>query len=142
MKKVKTINFLKEKKKKDKVFILTFLVLVYLLIFQGTSYMKSIKILEDEINQMKINMETKKENNHEIKKSALLDNTKEVYDLLGSSNVQRIYINNGKVEIEAKCKDLEVLDELKEIRTISVSNIEKKKNNYIFKAVYEIGGVN
>lgn len=143
MKKVKSINFLNEKKKTDKIFILTFLLLIYLLVFQGVSYVNTIKNLEYEVDQMKMSLENNKVNEvSEIKKSTVLDNTNEVYDLLGSSNIKRIYINNNKVEVEAKCEDLKVLDELKEIRNISVSNIEKKENDYIFKAIYEIGGIN
>ncbi|MEG0856921.1 MAG: hypothetical protein RSG52_10650 [Terrisporobacter sp.] len=145
MKKIKTINFLKKDKTEDKLFTCVVLILIYLLVFQGFSYIKSINLLEDEISNIKLSMNKKEESTLEVKKSTLLGDTKEVYDLLGVSNIQRLYIDNKQVEIEGKCKDLKVLDELEEIKSVndvSVSSIEKKGSKYFFKVIYQIGGAN
>lgn len=145
MKKIKTINFLKKDKTEDKFFTCVVLILIYLLVLQGFSYIKSINLLEDEISNIKLSMNKKEESTLEVKKSTLLGDTKEVYDLLGVSNIQRLYIDNKQVEIEGKCKDLKVLDELEEIKSVndvSVSSIEKKGSKYFFKVIYQIGGAN
>lgn len=147
MRKIKTINFLKEDKIKDKYFISFLLILVLLLFFQEISYLKSIKTLECEINQMKaLRLENENKNkNVKLEKSTILEDTKDIYSILGPSNVQSLKLSNNKIEIEGICEDLRDIDKLKSMRNIknfSIDTVEKKENNYLFKAVYEIGGVN
>ena len=147
MRKIKTINFLKEDKIKDKYFISFLLILVLLLFFQEISYLKSIKTLECEINQMKaLRLENENKNkNVKLEKSTILEDTKDIYSILGPSNVQSLKLSNNKIEIEGICEDLRDIDKLKSMKNIknfSIDTVEKKENNYLFKAVYEIGGVN
>ena len=147
MRKIKTINFLKEDKIKDNYFISFLLILVLLLFFQEISYLKSIKTLECEINQMKaLRLENENKNkNVKLEKSTILEDTKDIYSILGPSNVQSLKLSNNKIEIEGICEDLRDIDKLKSMRNIknfSIDTVEKKENNYLFKAVYEIGGVN
>ena len=147
MRKIKTINFLKEDKIKDKYFISFLLILVLLLFFQEISYLKSIKTLEYEINQMKaLRLENENKNkNVKLEKSTILEDTKDIYSILGPSNVQSLKLSNNKIEIEGICEDLRDIDKLKSMKNIknfSIDTVEKKENNYLFKAVYEIGGVN
>ena len=143
MKKFKTINFLKEEKKEEKYFKCIFIILLYLLIFQCYSNIQYIKNLKEEIKNSKPLIQSKHLVNNEIEKSTLIKDTSKVYKLLGFKNVDRLVIENNKVKVEGRCKDLGILEDLKSmdnIRNFSITNVEYKDKKYYFNATYEIGG--
>ena len=143
MKKIKTINFLKEEKKEEKYFKCILVILLYLLIFQCYNNIQSIKNLKEEIKNSKPLIQYKHLVNNEIEKSTLIKDTSKVYKLLGFKNVDRLVIENNKVKVEGRCKDLGILEDLKSmdnIRNFSISNVEHKDKKYYFNATYEIGG--
>ena len=143
MKKFKTINFLKEEKKEEKYFKCIFIILLYLLIFQCYNNIQSIKNLKEEIKNSKPLIQSKHLVNNEIEKSTLIKDTSKVYKLLGFKNVDRLVIENNKVKVEGRCKDLGILEDLKSmdnIRNFSITNVEYKNKKYYFNATYEIGG--
>ena len=143
MKKIKTINFLKEEKKEEKYFKCIFIILLYLLIFQCYSNIQYIKNLKEEIKNSKPLIQSKHLVNNEIEKSTLIKDTSKVYKLLGFKNVDRLVIENNKVKVEGRCKDLGILEDLKSmdnIRNFSITNVEYKDKKYYFNATYEIGG--
>ena len=143
MKKFKTINFLKEEKKEEKYFKCIFIILLYLLIFQCYSNIQYIKNLKEEIKNSKPLIQSKHLVNNEIEKSTLIKDTSKVYKLLGFKNVDRLVIENNKVKVEGRCKDLGILEDLKSmdnIRNFSITNVEYKNKKYYFNATYEIGG--
>ena len=143
MKKFKTINFLKEEKKEEKYFKYIFIILLYLLIFQCYSNIQYIKNLKEEIKNSKPLIQSKHLVNNEIEKSTLIKDTSKVYKLLGFKNVDRLVIENNKVKVEGRCKDLGILEDLKSmdnIRNFSITNVEYKDKKYYFNATYEIGG--
>ena len=81
--------------------------------------------------------------NNEIEKSTLIKDTSKVYKLLGFKNVDRLVIENNKVKVEGRCKDLDILEDLKSmdnIKNFSITNVEYKNKKYYFNATYEIGG--
>ena len=81
--------------------------------------------------------------NNEFRKSTLIKDTNKVYDLLGFKNVDRLSFENNKVNIEGKCKSLDILEELKSMDNIekfSITSVENKNKKFYFKAVYQIGG--
>ena len=113
MKKIKTINFLKEEKKEEKYFKCILVILLYLLIFQCYNNIQSIKNLKEEIKNSKPLIQSKHLVNNEIEKSTLIKDTSKVYKLLGFKNVDRLVIENNKVKVEGRCKDLGILEDLK-----------------------------
>ena len=143
MKKIKTINFLKEEKKEEKYFKCILVILLYLLIFQCYNNIQSIKNLKEEIKNSKPLIQYKHLVNNEIEKSTLIKDTSKVYKLLGFKNVDRLVIENNKVKVEGRCKDLGILEDLKSmdnIKNFSITNVEYKNKKYYFNATYEIGG--
>ncbi len=144
MKKRTLINFFKEEKQEEKYFKCTVIILMYLLIFQSYTSIKSINNLKEEINNTKTIIQSTVVQKTENKKSTLLNDTNKIYDLLGFSNVERLSVENNKVSIEGKCKSLEILDELKSmdsIKNFSITSVENKNNKLYFHAIYEIGGL-
>ena len=143
MKKIKTINFIKEEKKEEKYFKCILVILLYLLIFQCYNNIQSIKNLKEEIKNSKPLIQSKHLVNNEIEKSTLIKDTSKVYKLLGFKNVDRLVIENNKVKVEGRCKDLDILEDLKSmdnIKNFSITNVEYKNKKYYFNATYEIGG--
>ena len=145
MKKIKLINFLKEEKREEKYFKCTLIILVYLLLFQCYSHIQNIKDLNEEIKNNKSLIQSGKMVNTENKnrKSTLIKDSNKIYDILGFENVDRLSVENNKVEIEGQCKSLDILDNIKNmnnIKNFSVTNVESKKNKFYFQAIYEIGG--
>lgn len=144
MKKRTLINFFKEEKQEEKYFKCTVIILMYLLIFQSYTSIKSINSLKEEINNTKTIIQSTIVQKTENKKSTLVNDTNKIYDLLGFSNVERLSVENNKVSIEGKCKSLEILDELKSmdnIKNFSITSVENKNNKLYFHAIYEIGGL-
>lgn len=143
MKKNKNINFLKEEKQEEKVFKCTVIILIYLLIFKTYTNIKAVNNLKEEINNTKLITQSNEVLKSENKKSTLIKDTNKIYDLLGFSNVEKLSVENNKVSIEGKCKNLKKLDELKSmnnIKNFSIASVENKNNKLYFHAVYEIGG--
>ena len=138
------INFLKEEKQEEKYFKCTVIILIYLLVFQSYTSIKSINNLKEEINNTKVIAQSTKILESKNKKSTLMKDTNKVYDLLGFSNIKRLSFENNKVSIEGKCEDLEILNKLKSmdnINNFSITSVENKNNKLYFHAVYEIGGL-
>lgn len=143
MKKNKNINFLKEEKKEEKIFKCTVIILMYLLIFQTYTNIKVVNNLKEEINNTKLMTQSNEVLKSKNKKSTLIKDTNKIYDLLGFTNVEKLSIENNKVSIEGKCKNLKKLDELKSmdnIKNFSIASVENKNNKLYFHAVYEVGG--
>ena len=144
MKKNNLINFLKEEKQEEKYFKCTVIILIYLLVFQSYTSIKSINNLKEEINNTKVIAQSTKILESKNKKSTLIKDTNKVYDLLGFSNIKRLSFENNKVNIEGKCEDLEILNKLKSmdnVNNFSITSVENKNNKLYFHAVYEIGGL-
>ena len=113
------------------------------MIFQCYNNIQSIKNLKEEIKNSKPLIQSKHLVNNEIEKSTLIKDTSKVYKLLGFKNVDRLVIENNKVKVEGRCKDLGILEDLKSmdnIRNFSITNVEYKDKKYYFNATYEIGG--
>lgn len=145
MKKVKIINFLEEDRSEEKLFKCTIIILIYLVSFQSYRLINEIMTLQEEVKQIKniSQEETIKVSNIENVNITLMKDIDKIYKLLGNSNIERLYMDNNMVNIEGKCTDLKILDDLKEmehINNLSVNSIEKKGKKYSFQAMYEIGG--
>lgn len=146
MKNIKTINFLQEDKTDEKLFKCVLSILICVLIFEIYVGIKSISNLQNDIKETKLAIkqeiiEKDKVNN---KKSTLIKDTNKIYNLLGFSNIQRLYVDNGKAYIDGRCENLNILQDLKDIEGInnlSINSVEKNDKGYSFQAVYEIGGL-
>ena len=113
------------------------------MIFQCYNNIQYIKNLKEEIKNSKPLIQYKHLVNNEIEKSTLIKDTSKVYKLLGFKNVDRLVIENNKVKVEGRCKDLDILEDLKSmdnIKNFSITNVEYKNKKYYFNATYEIGG--
>lgn len=134
---------MKEEKKEEKIFKCTVIILMYLLIFQTYTNIKVVNNLKEEINNTKLMTQSNEVLKSKNKKSTLIKDTNKIYDLLGFPNVEKLSIENNKVSIEGKCKNLKKLDELKSmdnIKNFSIASVENKNNKLYFHAVYEVGG--
>ena len=143
MKRDNLINFLKEEKQEEKYFKCTVIILIYLLVFQSYTSIKSINNLKEEINNTKLINQSTEVSETKNKKSTLMKDTNKIYDLLGFSNINRLSFENDKVSIEGKCENLEILNKLKSmdnVNNFSITSVENKNNKLYFHAVYEIGG--
>ena len=143
MKRDNLINFLKEEKQEEKYFKCTVIILIYLLVFQSYTNIKSINNLKEEINNTKLINQSTEAAETKNKKSTLMKDTNKIYDLLGFSNINRLSFENDKVSIEGKCENLEILNKLKSmdnVNNFSITSVENKNNKLYFHAVYEIGG--
>ena len=143
MKKNNLINFLKEEKQEEKYFKCTVIILIYILVFQSYTNIKSINNLKEEINNTKLINQSTEAAETKNKKSTLMKDTNKIYDLLGFSNINRLSFENDKVSIEGKCENLEILNKLKSmdnVNNFSITSVENKNNKLYFHAVYEIGG--
>lgn len=143
MKRDNLINFLKEEKQEEKYFKCTVIILIYILVFQSYTNIKSINNLKEEINNTKLINQSTEAAETKNKKSTLMKDTNKIYDLLGFSNINRLSFENDKVSIEGKCENLEILNKLKSmdnVNNFSITSVENKNNKLYFHAVYEIGG--
>ncbi|MEG0842835.1 MAG: hypothetical protein RSD22_05260 [Romboutsia sp.] len=146
MKKYKTINFLEKHKKgynNSKIYI-TVVAGILILLFADIYW--DIKEIED----LKIYIS---KNPHE--KYTLIEDMgqeyininqiKNIYNLMGNSNITKFITDNSKVEIEGVCQDLALLEKIKDYDSVcnmSIDKIKKEENNYLYKISYDIGGKN
>ncbi|WP_455538082.1 hypothetical protein [Terrisporobacter sp.] len=143
MKKAKLINFLKEDKKEERIFKCTLIILSCLLISQCYKNLETIKSLEEDIKISKSIVQSNTSVKIVNEKSTLIKDTNKIYDLLGFKNVDRLSFEKNKVNIEGKCKSLDILQDLKSmdnVKKFSVTSVENKNKKFYFKAVYNIGG--
>lgn len=143
MRKNSSINFLKEERQEEKYFKCTVIILIYLLVFQGYTDIKYINNLKEEINIVKLTNKPTEILESKNKKSTLIKDTNKIYELLGFSNIDRLFVENNRVSIEGKCKNLQKLNELKSmdnIKNFSINSVENKNNKLYFHLVYELGG--
>ncbi|MBC6695496.1 hypothetical protein H9L25_01715 [Terrisporobacter mayombei] len=145
MKNINAINFLEEDKTDEKLFKYILSMLICVFIFEVYIGLKSINNLQHDIEETKlaIQQEVIEKDKVTNQKSTLIKDTNKIYELLGFSNIKKLYIENEKVYIEGNCEELNVLDDLKDIegiKNLSISSLEKHDKGYSFKAVYEIGG--
>lgn len=145
MKNIKVINFLEEDKTDEKLFKYILSMLICVFIFEVYIGLKSINNLQHGIEETKlaIQQEVIEKDKVTNKKSTLIKDTDKIYELLGFSNIKKLYVENEKVYIEGSCEELNVLDDLKYIegiKNLSISSLEKHDEGYSFQAVYEIGG--
>lgn len=137
------INFLKEEREEEKYFKCIVIILIYLLVFQIYTNIKHIDDLKEEINNIKLETQSRVITKSKNKNGTLMKDTKKIYDLLGVSNVDRLIVENNKIYIEGKCKNLEILDKVKSmdnINSFSITSVENKNNKLYFNVVCEIGG--
>lgn len=145
MKNINAINFLEEDKTDEKLFKYILSMLICVFIFEVYIGLKSINNLQHDIVETKlaIQQEVIEKDKVTNQKSTLIKDTNKIYELLGFSNIKKLYVENEKVYIEGNCEELNVLDDLKDIegiKNLSISSLEKHDKGYSFKAVYEIGG--
>lgn len=145
MKNINAINFLEEDKTDEKLFKYILSMLICVFIFEVYIGLKSINNLQHDIEETKlaIQQEVIEKDKVTNQKSTLIKDTNKIYELLGFSNIKKLYVENEKVYIEGNCEELNVLDGLKDIegiKNLSISSLEKHDKGYSFKAVYEIGG--
>ena len=145
MKNINAINLLEEDKTDEKLFKYILSMLICVFIFEVYIGLKSINNLQHDIVETKlaIQQEVIEKDKVTNQKSTLIKDTNKIYELLGFSNIKKLYIENEKVYIEGNCEELNVLDDLKDIegiKNLSISSLEKHDKGYSFKAVYEIGG--
>lgn len=145
MKNINTINFLEEDKIDEKLFKYILSMLICVFVFEVYIGLKSINNLQHDIEETKlaIQQEVIEKDKVTNQKSTLIKDTDKIYELLGFSNIKKLYVENEKVYIEGNCEELKVLDDLKDIegiKNLSISSLEKHDKGYSFQAVYEIGG--
>ena len=88
---------------------------------------------------------------HDIKENKTIENklnttilkqVKDIYSIIGYSNIDEYICMNNYIEIQGKCKNIEILDSITNIDNIknySIENLKRENEYYIFRVKYEIG---
>lgn len=153
MKKYKTINFFKTryKDKKDitknyyNMFItITITITIVYLLFNISNSIIELKELEKYVSNNK-DIEMNLSKNQEInqnKNNIEIGNIRDVYSLIGESNIERYVAGDSTVDIDGICYDLNILNQLKNsngIERLSINNLTRTVDGYMFTVNYIIG---
>lgn len=147
MKKYKTINFLEENKNEKKNNKLYRIAMVLFLLYLSNniySGLKEIQNLEIYINKnLNNNIDTIEVMAYKDSNVIEINNIQQIYGSIGKNNITSLIANNSNLEIEGKCVDLNILDNIKNyefIKSMSVNKIVKEGDAYIFNVSYELVG--
>lgn len=143
MKKYRTINFFEghdknaQVKKYYKIIILFVLIVGITKIYTG---IKEIRSLQEYIYSNPY------ENSENIKTTyrdyVNINQVKKVYNLIGVNNVKNFSVRDLDVEIEGTCKNLDILEKIKEnenVSNMSINKVIKSDESYIFNINYSVG---
>ncbi len=143
MKKYKIINFLSKEQKSKHIEIL--LISVSLLII----FITSNRIINE---QEEIQSNNELESLEEVSEYEPIDEVssiyidfepiKTAYKIIGKDNIERISYEENNLEVEGICKDLSLLEKLKnelEYTDFSINNISNNEDGYLFNLNCTIG---
>lgn len=149
MKKYKSVNFLEEnikEKKNNKLYkIVLTLFLMYLII--NTYYeFKEMQKLESYIKEntkKNLDIDVLEVMSYDEPYVMNINNIQEIYNSVGKNNIISLVANRSNIEVEGRCLDINILDNIKNyefIKSMSVNKIKKEGDAYIFNVSYEIIG--
>ncbi len=111
------------------IFIISKLMLYILEINRIEQYIDKHDIKENKTIENKLN-------------TTILKQVKDIYSIIGYSNIDEYICMNNYIEIQGKCKNIEILDSITNIDNIknySIENLKRENEYYIFRVKYEIG---
>ena len=111
------------------IFIISKLILYILEINRIEQYIDKHDIKENKTIENKLN-------------TTILKQVKDIYSIIGYSNIDEYICMNNYIEIQGKCKNIEILDSITNIDNIknySIENLKRENEYYIFRVKYEIG---
>ena len=88
---------------------------------------------------------------HDIKENKTIENklsttilkqAKDIYSIIGYSNIDEYICMNNYIEIQGKCTNIDILDSITNIDNVinySIENLKRENEYYIFRVKYEIG---
>lgn len=111
------------------IFIISKLMLYILEINRIEQYIDKHDIKENKTIENKLN-------------TTILKQAKDIYSIIGYSNIDEYICMNNYIEIQGKCTNIEILDSITNIDNIinySIENLKRENEYYIFRVKYEIG---
>jgi type IV pilus assembly protein PilN len=143
MKKYETLNFFEENNNRS-IYISRLLMLCIIIFTFLNLSVNTIKLrrLESNINHHEIENACNDEVEYVQEKNIDLNQVKFMYSLFGVSNINEMTILKDNVQVQGKCTDLNILEEIKNndnIKKSSLDSITKEDDSYIFKLKYQTG---
>lgn len=122
-----------------KIIVFVILLMFIFIISKLMLYILEINRIEQYIDKHDI-----KENKTIENKSSttILEQVKDIYSIIGYSNIDEYICMNNYIEIQGKCTNIDILDSITNIDNIinySIENLKKENEYYIFRVKYEIG---
>lgn len=111
------------------IFIISKLMLYILEINRIEQYIDKHGIKENKTIENKLN-------------TTILKQAKDIYSIIGYSNIDEYIFMNNYIEIQGKCTNIDILDSITNIDNIinySIENLKRENEYYIFRVKYEIG---
>ena len=122
-----------------KIIVFVILLMFIFIISKLMLYILEINRIEQYIDKHDI-----KENKTIENKSSttILEQVKDIYSIIGYSNIDEYICMNNYIEIQGKCTNIDILDSITNIDNIinySIENLKKENEYYLFRVKYEIG---
>ena len=143
MKKYETLNFFEENNNIS-IYIrrlLTLCIIIFTFLNLSVNTIK-LRKLESNINHNEVENVSNDEVEYVQEKNIDLDQIKFIYSLFGVSNINEMTILKDNVQVQGKCTDLNILEEIKNndnVKNSSLDSITKEGDSYIFKLKYQTG---
>ena len=116
-----------------KILVIVILAMFIFIISKLMLYILEINRIEQYIDKHDI-----KENKTIENKSSttILEQVKDIYSIIGYSNIDEYICMNNNIEIQGKCTNIDILDSITNIDNIinySIENLKRENEYYIFK---------
>ena len=143
MKKYETLNFFDENNNRS-IYISRLLMLSIIIFTFLNLSVNTIKLrrLESNINHYEVENVSNNEVEHIQGKNIDLDQIKFIYSLFGASNINEMTILKDNVQVQGKCTDLNILEDIKNndnVKNSSLDSITKEDDSYTFRLKYQTG---
>lgn len=136
------INFIDSndiRNNKYKIIVVVILLMFIFIISKLMLYILEINRIEQYIDKHDIKENKTIENKLN---TTILKQTKDIYSIIGYSNIDEYIFMNNYIEIQGRCTNIEILDSITNIDNIinySIENLKRENEYYIFRVKYEIG---
>lgn len=143
MKKYKIINFLSKEKKSNHIEIILILVSLLIIFISSNKIMNVQEEIQIDSNLESFEGISEYEQINEVSNIYIdFEPIKIAYRIIGKDNIIRISYEEKNLEVEGICKDLTLLEKLKnelKYTHFSINNISKNEGGYLFNLNCTVG---
>lgn len=122
-----------------KIIVISILLMSIFIISKLMLYILEINRIEQYIDKHDIKENKTIENKLS---TTILKQAKDIYSIIGYSNIDEYICMNNYIEIQGKCTNIDILDSITNIDNVinySIENLKRENEYYIFRVKYEIG---